>query len=622
MSAVDALNSLELDEEKFIALLGNLIGESQGLQNTGVGTAHVPREDNAIRHVLEVLKPYRKESGGVLEVEHVTYAEGRGNVIIRYPGSGPNASADKQLTFAGSHLDVVPANPEAWTVDPFKLTIDGDKLYGRGTTDCLGHVALMTTIFAQLGELKPELDTSLSCVFIASEEANGPGIGVDGLVADGKLDHCKPGPVIWVDCADSQPCIGTAGAITWALKAKGHRFHSGLPHKGINAIELGMAATERIQTKFYEKFPACQQERDYKFITSSTTKPTDESSSLAHARSFSVHAGEAANAVVDSPTVAGVLGIARITRTAAPPAACKAARRTPAAIDTSRVAPAAAAARTAPCTSAGFTAMTASLHETTESVIRTPANMPASSFRRSGETSQTTMESAFRPDRKRPCTSAAPMLPPPMTASIAGCSTTRTLLRRRKAAGKSEPQQIRELCFDGGEQRSDRSVEFAVVDRRQHQFADEKHRVLRAERVVRADETFVAPQQRFEHFCVVLFWVRHHVGLVLQGSLTESQPDGGELLGLAAQPHHPAIRLVGRALRAHDIGVLGVHGGKPLVDSSLHGGSTTIVEEVAHRVVSCRARGRARRTRPRRDACGVPHLATNTPSSVAPLVRS
>lgn len=274
MSAVDALNSLELDEEKFIALLGNLIGESQGLQNTGVGTAHVPREDNAIRHVLEVLKPYRKESGGVLEVEHVTYAEGRGNVIIRYPGSGPNASADKQLTFAGSHLDVVPANPEAWTVDPFKLTIDGDKLYGRGTTDCLGHVALMTTIFAQLGELKPELDTSLSCVFIASEEANGPGIGVDGLVADGKLDHCKPGPVIWVDCADSQPCIGTAGAITWALKAKGHRFHSGLPHKGINAIELGMAATERIQTKFYEKFPACQQERDYKFITSSTMKPT------------------------------------------------------------------------------------------------------------------------------------------------------------------------------------------------------------------------------------------------------------------------------------------------------------------------------------------------------------
>ena len=222
----------------------------QGLANTGVGTAHVPKEDLAVKHVLEALKPYRVESGGVLEVEHVSSRGGTRERVIKYPGKGPNASAERQLTFAGSHMDVVPANPEAWSVDPFKLTMDGDKLYGRGTTDCLGHVALMTTIFAQLGEMKPVLDTTLTCVFIASEEANGPGIGVDGLVANGKMDHCKAGPVIWVDSPDSQPCIGTAGAITWSLKAKGHRFHSGLPHKGINAIEMGMAAIERVQNKF------------------------------------------------------------------------------------------------------------------------------------------------------------------------------------------------------------------------------------------------------------------------------------------------------------------------------------------------------------------------------------
>ena len=81
---------------------------------------------------------------------------------------------------------------------------------------------------------------------------------MNGLVAEGRLDHCKPGPVIWVDCADSQPCIGTAGAITWHLTANGHRFHSGLPHKGINAIEMGMEAASRIQQKFYESFPACE----------------------------------------------------------------------------------------------------------------------------------------------------------------------------------------------------------------------------------------------------------------------------------------------------------------------------------------------------------------------------
>lgn len=266
-----ALASLELNEERFVGLLRNLIGEVEHLQNTGVGTAYVPQEDLAIKHVLEVLAPHRKENGGPLEIDHVTYVEGRGNLIIKYPGSG---SAEDVLSFVGSHLDVVPANPDAWNVDPFSLTVDGDKLFGRGTTDCLGHVALMTTLFSQLAEMKLNLKTTLTCVFIASEEASGPGIGVDGLVAEGRLDHCKPGPVVWVDCADSQPCIGTAGAITWHLTAQGHRFHSGLPHKGINAIELAMEAVSRIQGKFYQDFPACEKEREYKFITPSTMKPT------------------------------------------------------------------------------------------------------------------------------------------------------------------------------------------------------------------------------------------------------------------------------------------------------------------------------------------------------------
>ena len=271
-STETALDGLQLNESRFLSLLEKLIGESQFVQNTGVGTAFVPEEDRVVKHVLECLEPFTVENGGKLIVERKSYVPGRSNVIIRLPGKG---SKEEQLSFVGSHLDVVPADPEAWNVDPFKLSIDGDKLYGRGTTDCLGHVALMTTLFTQLSEIDGfELNTSLSCVFIASEEANGPGIGVDGLVANGKMDHCKAGPVIWVDCADSQPCIGTAGAITWSLKAKGHRFHSGLPHKGINAIEMGMAAIERVQNKFYETFPACQQEKDYKFITSSTMKPT------------------------------------------------------------------------------------------------------------------------------------------------------------------------------------------------------------------------------------------------------------------------------------------------------------------------------------------------------------
>jgi len=80
--------------------------------------------------------------------------------------------------------------------------------------------------------------------------------------------------VIWVDCADSQPCLGTCGSLTWTLKATGKLFHSGLPHKGINALELANAACARLQDYFYEAFAAQPQEKAYQFLTPSTMKPT------------------------------------------------------------------------------------------------------------------------------------------------------------------------------------------------------------------------------------------------------------------------------------------------------------------------------------------------------------
>jgi acetylornithine deacetylase len=101
-------------------------------------------------------------------VELVEFEAGRGNVLLTYPGNGKSG---KCVSFVGSHLDVVPADPTVWERPPFKLIIEGDKLYGRGTTDCLGHVALITCLFRALAILKPDLDIDVHAVFIASEEA-------------------------------------------------------------------------------------------------------------------------------------------------------------------------------------------------------------------------------------------------------------------------------------------------------------------------------------------------------------------------------------------------------------------------------------------------------------------
>nr|DAD18121.1 TPA_asm: hypothetical protein HUJ06_019584 [Nelumbo nucifera] len=239
----------QLDKDSFVSLLSKLIGEAKYVQNNPPEL--IPEEDRVVRHVLDALLPYSTTTGGgPLIVNHVTYVKGRGNIIVEYPGTVPD-------------------------FDPFSLSIDGDKLRGRGTTDCLGHVALVTELMRMLGKTKPELKSTVVAVFIANEENSSIlGVGVDALVKDGLLNKLKHGPLFWIDTADKQPCIGTGGMVSWKLRATGKLFHSGLAHKAINPLELAMEALKEIQLRFYRDFPPHPKEKIYGFATPSTMKPT------------------------------------------------------------------------------------------------------------------------------------------------------------------------------------------------------------------------------------------------------------------------------------------------------------------------------------------------------------
>nr|XP_048319826.1 acetylornithine deacetylase isoform X2 [Ziziphus jujuba var. spinosa] len=260
----------DLNRDSFVGLLSKLIGESKFVQNNPPEL--IPEEDRVVKHVLDSLLPYSTTTGGgPLLINHVTYFPGRGNVVVEYPGTVPG----KILSFVGCHMDVVTANPNDWEFDPFSLSIDGDKLCGRGTTDCLGHVALVTELMKKLGETKPKLKSTVVAVFIANEENSAiSGVGVDALVKDGLLNKLKDGPLFWIDTADKHPCIGTGGMIPWKLKVTGKLFHSGLAHKAINALELAMEALKEIQLRFYRDFPPHPKEQVYGFATPSTMKPT------------------------------------------------------------------------------------------------------------------------------------------------------------------------------------------------------------------------------------------------------------------------------------------------------------------------------------------------------------
>lgn len=273
-----AFSETKLEQDEFVELLRKMIGHSEQVQNNP--PEFTPTEDLVANEVVEYLKEWTKSESnphGALEVRKVTFVEGRPNVIIKYQGTDPK----KVVSFVGSHMDVVPADRETWNVDPFSLTVedteDGDKkLWGRGVTDCLGHVALTCNLLKQLAITRPKSESSLVVVFIANEECSDvAGVGIDELEKQGELDSLKYGPLYWVDSADFGPTLGTGAAMVWDLKAEGKLFHSGVPQMAINSISLANEATRKLEEWFHQEYKITDEEsNDYLYKTGSHLKPT------------------------------------------------------------------------------------------------------------------------------------------------------------------------------------------------------------------------------------------------------------------------------------------------------------------------------------------------------------
>jgi acetylornithine deacetylase/succinyl-diaminopimelate desuccinylase-like protein len=102
-----------------------------------------------------------------------------GNVVARLHGR----ARGKAVLYL-CHLDVVAANPEDWTRDPFHLTEDNGWLYGRGTIDMKGQDA---AVLAALLRMKSEgfiPERDIVVAFTADEESGGERNGVDWLLTE------------------------------------------------------------------------------------------------------------------------------------------------------------------------------------------------------------------------------------------------------------------------------------------------------------------------------------------------------------------------------------------------------------------------------------------------------
>jgi succinyl-diaminopimelate desuccinylase len=187
----------------------------------GIRTVNPPGEEEKAASPLAA----RLEAAG-FEVTRHDLAPGRTSLIARlHPSEAP------ALCLTG-HLDTVPLGRADWSVDPFAGETDGDRLFGRGTSDMKGGTAAIVVAAERVAALGGSPSAGLELVLCAGEETGCE--GALSLVEASALGGC--GAVLVAEPTTNYPCVAHKGVVWADAVARGKTAHGSMPHLGENAI--------------------------------------------------------------------------------------------------------------------------------------------------------------------------------------------------------------------------------------------------------------------------------------------------------------------------------------------------------------------------------------------------
>jgi succinyl-diaminopimelate desuccinylase len=180
-------------------------------------------------------------AGAMLEdwgfsVQFFEYEDGRTSVVARAGGSESKAP----LCLTG-HLDVVPLGARAWTKDPFKGETDGDRLYGRGSSDMKAGVA---AILLAARSCSKSLHNTAGVVIVLTAAEEGGCIGSAQLAKTQLLG--KAGAMVVGEPTSNYPLVGHKGSVKFHARFKGISAHGSMPELGVNAIYKAASAVAKL----------------------------------------------------------------------------------------------------------------------------------------------------------------------------------------------------------------------------------------------------------------------------------------------------------------------------------------------------------------------------------------
>lgn len=162
----------------------------------------------------------------------------RASLIASFSGD----NTVKNTIFCG-HLDVVPADKNAWETNPFTLTQKDNKLYGRGTADMKGGIAVLLSLVPSFVQQKK----NFTIILTHDEETTGNGIREVLNTPDIQTFLKKARGCIVMEPTHSCLVLGHKTVTDGMITIKGKPAHSSNPKLAVNALFYAV----EIYKKFY-----------------------------------------------------------------------------------------------------------------------------------------------------------------------------------------------------------------------------------------------------------------------------------------------------------------------------------------------------------------------------------
>ncbi|MBX3481924.1 acetylornithine deacetylase [Phenylobacterium sp.] len=141
---------------------------------------------------------------------------------------GPSVEGGAVLS---GHTDVVPVDGQPWSTDPFGLVEKDGRLYGRGTCDMKGFLALA---LAAAPELAKTARKPVHLAFSYDEEIGC--LGAPHMIEVIRRELPAPAVVVVGEPTNMEAVNGHKGIATFHVTVTGREAHSSQPHQGVSAV--------------------------------------------------------------------------------------------------------------------------------------------------------------------------------------------------------------------------------------------------------------------------------------------------------------------------------------------------------------------------------------------------